>query len=94
MSFQFHNGTIKTFDGTNYTHCIVEFQFHNGTIKTNDFVNGTFAVIVFQFHNGTIKTGSGRFLCENDRILFQFHNGTIKTCDRHHAFAFLYISIP
>ena len=35
--FQFHNGTIKTYDSKIYGYKAEEFQFHNGTIKTTGF---------------------------------------------------------
>ena len=54
--FQFHKGTIKTFnDQPLKFYDTVLFQFHKGTIKTK------YGGVVpsnekFQFHKGTIKT--------------------------------------
>ena len=32
--FQFHKGTIKTYDNENIPYLVNTFQFHKGTIKT------------------------------------------------------------
>ena len=53
--FQFHKGTIRTyqFPQKMSTDCL--FQFHKGTIRTEDIYLFYF-VRLFQFHKGTIRT--------------------------------------
>ena len=55
--FQFHKGTIRTyqFPQKMSTDCL--FQFHKGTIRTEDIYLFYF-VRLFQFHKGTIRTSS------------------------------------
>ena len=56
VSFQFHNGTIKTMCRFVEVLSQTLFQFYNGTIKTQKYCNIIESCKLFQFHNGTIKT--------------------------------------
>ena len=56
VSFQFHNGTIKTDYSFILPAILPKFQFHNGTIKTQCNKGSSRTCHEFQFHNGTIKT--------------------------------------
>ena len=57
LSFQFHNGTIKTaVQSPQQGTAPLVFQFHNGTIKTSEADTFQLSFSQFQFHNGTIKT--------------------------------------
>ena len=56
ITFQFHNGTIKTTSNPCRDDADIQFQFHNGTIKTGGGMEGVVVGEQFQFHNGTIKT--------------------------------------
>ena len=75
--FQFHKGTIRTyqFPQKMSTDCL--FQFHKGTIRTEDIYLFYF-VRLFQFHKGTIRTFiPSMVICAI--LIFQFHKGTIRT---------------
>ena len=56
MKFQFHKGTIKSFQRLPYDLALTQFQFHKGTIKSTDCRGVTSIVSPFQFHKGTIKS--------------------------------------
>ena len=75
--FQFHKGTIKTWQEY-YKHSVYStFQFHKGTIKTYSEAD----VQGGQTHFNSIKVRLKRSLLPRQITLqaFQFHKGTIKT---------------
>ena len=77
LRFQFHKGTIKTFEvGVQF----IKLSYFN-SIKVRLKLGNTAPALFkyrFQFHKGTIKTSmtDARYGSGN---VFQFHKGTIKT---------------
>ena len=55
-SFQFHKGTIRTFQPAAEDAKAYQFQFHKGTIRTKILNSVCSVEFSFQFHKGTIRT--------------------------------------
>ena len=53
--FQFHTGSIKSWDETIADLEVDEFQFHTGSIKSFLMKSQIITTGVFQFHTGSIK---------------------------------------
>ena len=73
--FQFHDGTIGTFDLSELWNFIDDFQFHDGTIGT--YVESVAVVVdgFFQFHDGTIGTVD---LSREYRDVFSFNSTMVR----------------
>ena len=77
VQFQFHKGTIRTFDTYTFADGTPLFQFHKGTIRTHC----TATAEGKDFNFNSIKVRLEQPL-PNECIVaftFQFHKGTIRT---------------
>ena len=93
IKFQFHKGTIKTYQNQKIVQQLGTFQFHKGTIKT---LGLTLAIFTFAFDFNSIKVRL-KLVCYPSRSycwIFQFHKGTIKTTLRSEFIIVICISIP
>ena len=91
-SFQFHKGTIRTDDFTQYLNDKTDFN----SIKVRLELPGLCQAVEvsgFQFHKGTIRTRERATEGRTDRP-FQFHKGTIRTVSLPYWQSFETISIP
>ena len=97
MSFQFHEGPIKTAPNTPFNYTSNLFQFHEGPIKTDATTRLPTLKHSFNSMKVRLKQQQGyyiHFVCS----MFQFHEGPIKTAygsaDASHAAAFQFHEGP
>ena len=90
--FQFHKGTIKTFNCLALSLTIRNFNSIKVRLKPKVVLAFKLSP-AFQFHKGTIKTLIRRLRAAS-MTLFQFHKGTIKTVNNIYRATFKNISIP
>ena len=76
--FQFHYGSIKSFENNYLTEVKSKFQFHYGSIKRSKKKLSAALIALFQFHYGSIKSIT-QITGGNEDIIFQFHYGSIKS---------------
>ena len=80
-TFQFHKGTIRTWEENETKDGEPKFQFHKGTIRTHTYERKYLEKSCFNSIKVRLeRRSSPRASCATSR--FQFHKGTIRTAHR------------